>query len=207
MVPIRFVAWSDYLCPWCYNASERLHALEREFEGEVRVEWRSYLLRPHPVPGRSLEKFRAYTKSWLRPAGEPEGGTFRVWEGEAGPPTHSVPAHVVAKAAAGLGDEAFRRIHGRLLHAYFAESRDISDRTTLREVWSEAGLPVGEFVRSEDPELRRRVLSEHEDGIARGVTGVPALQLAGNEALIVGAHPLALYRRWVERERVRTVSA
>ena len=94
------IAWSDYLCPWCYNAAVRLWRLEDEFGDRVSIEWRPFLLRPHPDPGRTLEKFRAYTASWARPAAEPDGGTFRVWATEEGPPSHSVPPHLVAKAAA-----------------------------------------------------------------------------------------------------------
>ncbi len=199
MRPVRFVVYSDYLCPWCYNAAVRLELLERESEGAVELSWRSYLLRPKPSSGRDLEKFRAYTRSWLRPAAEPDSGAFRVWEGDAGPPTHSVPPHRVAKAAASLGAEAFRRIHLRLLHAYFAENRDISDGATLRSIWSEAGLPDSEFARSEDPLLLEQVVEEHRESLDSGVTGVPAVRLEGNDAVIVGAQPLELYRRWVER--------
>ncbi len=207
MEPLRFVVYSDYLCPWCYNASVRLRRLEREAAGDVRLEWRSYLLRPRPEPGRDLERFRAYTQSWRRPAAEADAGDFRVWEGDAGPPSHSVPAHLAAKAAAALGPEAFGRLHEGLLRAYFAESRDISREPTLREVWAEAGLPPAEFERSRDPELLRRTLAEHREALESGVTGVPAVRLEGNEAVIVGAQPYALYRRWYDRSRARRAAS
>jgi predicted DsbA family dithiol-disulfide isomerase len=150
---------------------------------------------------RDLEKFRRYTQSWLRPAAEPDSGSFRVWQGDAGPPSHSIPPHLVAKAAARLGDEEFRRMHDRLLHAYFAENRDVTDRDTLRALWREVGLPDAEFQRSEDPELLRETLRQHAEALEAGATGVPAVQLVGNEAVIVGAHPLELYQRWFRRSR------
>ena len=199
MRPVHLIVYSDYLCPWCYNASVRLHRLADEFGSDLRLEWRSYLLRPQPQPRRDLEKFRAYTRSWLRPAAEEESGEFRVWEGDAGPPSYSVPAQLVSKAAEALGPEAFRRIHERLLRAYFAENRDVSDEATLRELWREADLPEAEFARSEDSALLERTLSEHRDAIESGVTGVPAVRLAGNDAVVVGAHPSELYRRWIDR--------
>ena len=31
------------------------------------------------------------------------------------------------------------------------------------------------------------------------MTGVPAVRLVGNDAVIVGAHPFELYQRWVTR--------
>jgi predicted DsbA family dithiol-disulfide isomerase len=197
--PVEFIAWSDYLCPWCYNATVRLRRVEQEFGDAVRVEWRSYLLRHSPGQERDLERFRAYTQSWLRPAQEQDSGEFRPWQGDAGPPSHSVPAHQVAKAAALLSQEAFRRVHERLLHAYFAENRDITDGQTLRQLWLEVGLPEEAFARREEPALLQRILGEHRQALEAGATGVPAVQLAGNDAIIVGAHPVELYRRWVRR--------
>ena len=40
MPPVRFVVYFDYLCPWCYNASKRLHRLRDTFDGRVELEWR-----------------------------------------------------------------------------------------------------------------------------------------------------------------------
>ncbi|HZR84233.1 MAG TPA: DsbA family protein [Candidatus Binatia bacterium] len=177
----------------------RLRHIEEEMAGDVRVEWRSFLLRPKPDPGRTLEQFRAYTRSWLRPAAEPDAGTFRVWEGHAGPPSHSVPPHLVAKAAGSLGDDAFHRMHDRLLHAYFAESRDVTDPDTLATLWTEAGLPEAEFARVADPEWLRRTIDEHNEAVRLGVNGVPAVRVEGDEAFVTGAYPLDMYRRWVRR--------
>jgi predicted DsbA family dithiol-disulfide isomerase len=197
--PVTLIAWSDYLCPWCFNAALRLHRIEEEFGRDVRVEWRSYLLRPNPKARGDLERFRGYTQSWLRPAEEPDSGEFRPWQGDAGPPSHSVPPHLVAKAAAALGDEAFRRMHLRLMRAYFSENRDVTDAGVLRELWLEQDLPEADFARREDPALLEQVLDEHAAAQEAGATGVPAVQLQGNDAIIVGAHPLELYRRWLNR--------
>lgn len=199
METVELVVYSDYLCPWCYNASVRLHAMERELGPRLRLSWKSYLLRPRPSRERDLARFRAYTQSWLRPAAEPDAGTFRVWEGDAGPPSHSVPPHLVAKAAATLGHAAFTRMHEALLHAYFAENRDVSDEATLRAIWGEVGLPPDAFARSEDPALLARTLAEHDDAQELGITGAPAVMVAGREAFVMGAQPVAVYRRWIER--------
>lgn len=202
-MPVRLIAYSDYLCPWCYNASVRLGRLVAE-QPDVQVEWRSYLLRPRPrsMP-RDLEAFRAYTQSWRRPAAEADGGCFRVWQGEEGPPSHSVPAHLAAKAAASVHAEAFRRMHERLLQAYFEENRDISAGATLRALWDELELPPDAFARHEDPELLRAVLAEHEEALQLGATGVPALRAADGDTVVTGALPMATYRRFAERLRER----
>jgi predicted DsbA family dithiol-disulfide isomerase len=198
---VRLVVYSDYLCPWCYLAEHRLAQLKAELGDVVELEWRSFLLRPRPEPGRDLERFMRYTQSWLRPAAEPDAPVFRVWESTEGPPTHSVPAHLAAKAAAALGPEAFAALHPRLLRAYFEQSRDISRAETLRELWSEAALPEAGFAACFAPELVERTLTEHNEAVSLGITGVPALRVAGTDAFVTGAQPLASYRRWIERLR------
>jgi len=124
---------------------------------------------------------------------------FRPWLGDAGPPSHSVPPHLVAKAAAALGPDAFERMHLRLMRAYFSENQDITDPQVLRSLWLEQGLPEAAFERREDPALLEQVLDEHAAAQEAGATGVPAVQLQGNDAIIVGAHPMELYRRWMTR--------
>ncbi len=203
----RLVVWSDYLCPWCYNASVRLSRLQQELGAALEIEWRAFLLRPEPRPAADreaeLHRFVRYTQSWLRPAAEPDAGTFRVWESSEGPPSHSVPAHLAAKAARRLGPAAFAALHPLLLRAYFAESRDISARPTLEALWGEAGLPAADFAACDDPALLREVRAEHADALERGANGVPAAQLAGQDAVLVGALPLETYRRWVVRHLER----
>jgi predicted DsbA family dithiol-disulfide isomerase len=196
---VTLIAWSDYLCPWCYNASVRLRRLEDAFGEQLHIEWRSYLLRPRASSRRDLERFRAYTASWERPAAEADGGVFRPWSGDAGPPSHSIPAHQLAKAAARVSEQAFRAMHERLLSAYFCESRDISDISTQQQLWREIELPEAAFAERDDPEILKQIVAEHREAQEGGATGVPAVRLAGNDAIIVGAHPYELYERWVTR--------
>jgi predicted DsbA family dithiol-disulfide isomerase len=196
---VHLIVHSDYLCPWCYNGTVRVRRLEEEFGEQLHVEWRSFLLRPQPDPNRTLEKFKAYTRSWQRPAEDPDGGTFRVWSTDAGPPSHSVPPHLVAKAAALLSPDAFGRVHDRLLHAYFADNRDITERETLRAIWREADLPEDMFDRNGDPALLQRVLDEHAAALEYGIDGVPAMRIADRDGYVMGAQPLEIYRRWIRR--------
>ncbi|HVM96426.1 MAG TPA: DsbA family protein [Candidatus Acidoferrales bacterium] len=196
---VELIAYSDYLCPWCYNGTVRLRRVEEEFGDQLVVDWRSFLLRPKPDPRRTLEKFREYTRSWLRPAAETDSGTFHVWESAAGPPSHSIPPHLVAKAAAAVNCRAFRDIHERLMRAYFTDNRDITDWETLRAIWNEADLPAAAFEHSSDPALLRVVLAEHEEAIELGITGVPTVCMKGRDGFVIGAQPVELYRRWIHK--------
>jgi predicted DsbA family dithiol-disulfide isomerase len=196
---VTLLVWSDYLCPWCYNAAVRLRRIEKEFQGRVALEWRSFLLRPYPDPKRTLEQFRTYTQSWTKPAADDDGGTFRVWATDEGPPSHSVPPHVVAKAAARLGRDAFDAMHERLLRAYFAENRDITKAETLLALWRDVGLPDAEFTHAGDDAILRAVIDEHNDAGRREVSGVPTVLMDGIDVPVVGAMPYETYRRWVAR--------
>jgi predicted DsbA family dithiol-disulfide isomerase len=196
---VHLVVWSDYLCPWCYLGAARIERLEREFGDALHVEWRAFLLRPVPQEKRTLERFRAYTQSWLRPAAEPDAPAFRPWETEAGPPSHSVPAHLVAKAAAALGPAAFTAMHRRLLRAYFQENLDVTDRATQHALWAELGLPADAFGVVDAPSTRATVVAEHREALEQGVTGVPAVMMIGNDVPTLGAMPYETYRRWIAR--------
>jgi predicted DsbA family dithiol-disulfide isomerase len=198
--PARLIVYSDYLCPWCFNAAVRLRAIEDEFGDAVEISWRSFLLRPRPEP-RSMEQFRVYTRSWLRPAAEADAGTFRVWSSDEGPPSHSLPPQLVAKAAATLGPEAFARMHAALWRAYFTENRDVTSRATLRQLWAETDLPAAAFDRAEGDDVVQATLAEHNEAVRAGVTGVPTVRAVGHDVAIAGALPLETYRRWVRRLR------
>ncbi|MDJ0867252.1 MAG: DsbA family protein [Myxococcota bacterium] len=199
MDPLRVIVYSDFLCPWCLNAATRLESVEQTLGPEVALEWRSYLLRPQARPGRDLERFRAYTKSWQRVAEDEPRAVLREWASDEGPPTHSVPAHLAAKAAAALGPDAERRMRQRLFGAYFAESRDISSPTTLLALWRELGLPEEAFDRCDDADIKRRVAQEHQEALDLGASGVPAARLADQDFVLMGAQPEETYLRWLRR--------
>ena len=199
MQPLRLIVYSDYLCPWCYLGTVRLRRMGEEFGARVQCEWRSFLLRPQPDPRRTLEKFRAYTQSWLRVGAELDAPPFRVWESDAGPPSHSVPPHLAAKAAATVGADAFLRMHDRLMQAYFTENRDITDRDTLHALWHQLELPEDTFGRVDDPALLQETIAQHNEALEHGIDGVPAVRVEGREGAVIGAQPVETFRHWINR--------
>lgn len=197
---VELTVYSDVLCPWCYNGAVRLSKLEREYRGQVRVHWRSFLLRPYPEP-KPLERFRRYTQSWMRPASQEDAGRFRVWSTDEAPPSHSVPPNIAVKAAARQG--AFDKYHFALMHAYFYENRNITEAKTLLAVADECGLDLAAFIAAlKDDELGAEVARDHNDAVARGVTGVPCV-IVDDDWVIPGAQDLSFYRYVVEKRLSR----
>jgi predicted DsbA family dithiol-disulfide isomerase len=45
----------------------------------------------------------------------------------------------------------------------------------------------------------RQTIEDHNEAVELGMTGVPAVRVAGSDAFLMGAQPLAVYRRWVAR--------
>lgn len=167
---------------------------------EIELEWRSFLLRPRPaLEPRSLEEFRTYTESWRRcDAEEPDAG-FRVWSTDNGPPTHSIPPHLVAKAAARISAEGFEDLHARLLDAYFRRNLDITDCDVLLDLWKQSGLPAADFDQREDPSLLEDILNQHQEAVQHGASGVPAVRVEGHFGVLMGAQPVEIYSRWLEK--------
>lgn len=76
----------------------------------------------------------------------------------------------------------------------------MSDLETLRELWLEIGLPEEAFAAHEDPAFVEEIIAEHNEALTVGATGVPAARMADSDMAIVGAQPIEIYRRWIERK-------
>ena len=185
----------------------RLEILEAEYQGQVSVEWRSYLLQPQPKP-KPRDRFIAYTTRWLAPGGPgeqaPECGFVPWTESDDEPPTHSLPAAVAGKVALGFGRTAFDRFHLATMRAYFVEHRTISDPDVLSDIAASCGIERDEFrmrLQRDGGELARRVIDEHNTAIEGDVHAVPSVVINGFP--IPGAQDIETYRRMIDRVLAR----
>lgn len=169
---------------------------------DLRLEWKSFLLRPEPEP-RPLEQFRAYTERWARPHAMEPSCEFHPWASDTPPPTHSVPAAVAARVARHFGDDAERRYHDALFHAYFTQNRTVSDRAVLVEIAAEIGLDRAEFddaLSRYGEDDQRAVFADYHEAIELGIHAVPAVVFDGRY-LVQGAVEVDDYERVIERAR------
>ena len=131
--------------------------------------------------------------------GEDFHDRLRAWferQGQAyAPPPDVVPNTMRAQRltelsrARGLGDA----LHDRLMDAYWAESRDIGDPVTLRELAADVGLERPDEA-WEDESWQRRVLESTERAHRIGVTGVPGF-LLDRRLLVLGAQPREVFEQ------------
>src|SRR6266567_1685328 len=92
--PVRLDVFSDYLCPWCYNAAVRLREIQQAYGDRVRVHWRTFPLIPGEQPDRRVtQKTR---DGWQRIGAEEPRACFAPPEVDAPLPSSSIPALTAA---------------------------------------------------------------------------------------------------------------
>jgi predicted DsbA family dithiol-disulfide isomerase len=194
--PVRLDVFSDYLCPWCYNAAVRLRDIQQAYGDRVRVHWRTFPLIPGEQPDRrATETIR---RGRERVGAEEPRARFVAPEIDTPLPASSIPALTAAKCAERQGTGAFERFHDRLFTAHFGDNLDISRPDVLRRLARETGLDLGRFETDYAGEAYEAVLRDCAEGAAWfGVSGLPTVIL--NEKLsLVGAVPTERYHLLID---------
>ena len=136
---LEIVAYSDYVCPWCYIGHLRVERLGREFPVDVR--WRPFELHPEtPRGGAQLQgrlggeaRARAYRENISALAAE-SGACISM-------PPLIANSHLALEAGEfAHGTGGFERFHDALFRAYFEDGRNIGEVDVLCEIGRECGL-------------------------------------------------------------------
>lgn len=195
--PIRLDVFSDYLCPWCYNAAVRLDDVQQLYGEQVRLVWRTFPLMPEQrPPRRSTPQTR---QSRQRIAAEEPRAQFVLPELDIALPTSSIPALMLAKCAEQQGDSAFLTVHQRLFMAHFRDNLDISQSGVLWQIAEDSGLDMARCQQDyASNETYQAVLHDYAEGMAWfGVSAVPTV-VFDEKVSLVGAVPTEHYRLLVE---------
>ena len=166
--------YSDVICPWCFIGKRRLEkaisTLDRQ--QEVRIHWLPFQLNPQmPKEGISRKEYRtAKFGSWERSLeldakveamGKEEGISFALSRIERTPNTQDAHRLIWLADQGGVQDAVVEA----LFRAYFIQGQDISNRKTLIDVVSEAGLD-----------------RQKAEVMLKGDEGVQAIKEAGDQA-------------------------
>jgi predicted DsbA family dithiol-disulfide isomerase len=195
--PVRLDVFSDYLCPWCYNAAVRLGEVERAYGDRIDVHWRAFPLIPDTRPGRlSTEQTR---EGWRKVGAEEPRARFALPEPGTELPASSLPALTAATAARLQGREVGAAFHREVFAAYFGENADIGRSDVLWRLAERAGVDMARFQRDcEGGEPHRSVLRDYAEAVAWfGVSALPTV-VFNEKVSLVGAVPAAQYRLLVD---------
>src|SRR3954464_8314826 len=202
---------SDVICPWCFIGKRRL---EKALDGRsAPVRWHPFQLNPD-MPREGIER-KAYRirkfGSWERSqeldaqvaaAGRGEGIAFNFDRMARTPNTFDAHRVIWLAGERGVQDAVVEA----LFLAYFTDGRNLSDRATLAEVASGAGLDraeVGELLKG-DKGLDT-VRAGEEQARRLGVSGVPFFIVNGRVAPS-GAQPLGLFLQAFEQAGAAVVA-
>ena len=199
---------SDVVCPWCYLGEKRLEAALMDEPQPVAVRWRPYQLDP-TIPDGGLDRTEYLTRKFggdgrlqtvhdkLARLGAEVGVPFAFDKIKRAPNT--LDAHRLIRWAFSAGVQG--KVVDRLFKAYFAEGRDIGDRSVLVEIAGECGLEAKliEKLLTEgaDVDLVREEIAEAQ---AIGVSGVPFFIFAGRLG-VPGAQDASVLKRAMAQAR------
>ena len=192
--------WSDYCCPWCYLALDRLDALD---ELAVAVELLPFELHPEIPPGGRPHRPDGRTAAvFARVAAECAEVGLPFAMPAATPNTAMVLA--ASEAVRRTSPDAFPPLHRRLFRAHFVDGLDLGDEEVVDVLAAETGADV-DAVRAWRADGRAEAaLAEARAGaIEVGVTATPAFRF-DTGLFITGVHPRASLARWVTRMRERS---
>jgi len=195
--PIRLDVFSDYLCPWCYNAAVRLDEIERAYGDRVEVRWRAFPLIPDMRPGRLST---AVTREGRRKvAAEEPRAEFVLPPQGTELPSSSLPALTAAKAAERQGRGVGAAFHRGLFAAHFRDNLDIGQTDVLWRLAQACGLDMARFEADcAGGEPHRAVLHDYAEAIAWfGVSALPTVIL-DEKVSLVGAVAIEHYQLLID---------
>jgi predicted DsbA family dithiol-disulfide isomerase len=197
---VRVTVWSDYCCPWCYLALDRLDVLD---ELGVAVDLLPFELHPEIPPGGRRHR--------------PDGRTAAVFDrigaecAEVGLPfatpvatPNTAMVLAASEAVRRTSPDAFLPLHRRLFTAHFVDGLDLGDEAVVDGLVAECGADV-DAVRAwrADGRAEAAVAEARVAATEAGVTATPAFRF-DTGLVITGVHPRDSLARWVTRMRART---
>lgn len=206
---MKIEVWSDYVCPFCYIGKRQLELAIKEsgFEGQVEVEFKSFLLDPNTPKhsgrsvyeslsnkyGMSVEEAKKTTASVAARAKE-IGLDYNFDEMKE---ANTVNAHRLAKLAAKHNVEA--SLNELLMKAYFIEGQDVGDDEVLKQLAAEVRIPEQEVNELfQNNQFIEEVELDIQQASQLGVRGVPFFVFE-NKYGISGAQPQELFVQTIEK--------
>ena len=189
---LKVIAYSDYICPFCYIGYHRIEQLKKEYD--LDVEWRPFEIHPETPKGGALIDELPFPKGYLEMAfanvkrlADEDGLTLKFVDKL----PNSRLALYISEFARKMGK--FEEFHKLVLEAYWIEGKDIGDINLLLDLAELVGLNKNEienYLNTDKPfKVLQKTLKELR---LYGINGVPTFNI--EERLIVGAQPYEIFK-------------
>ena len=194
---LKVIAYSDYICPFCYIGYHRIEKLKKEYN--LAVEWRPFEIHPETPKGGALIEELPFPKGYLEMAfanvkrlADEDGLTLKFSEKL----PNSRLALYISEFARKKGK--FEEFHKLVLEAYWLEGKDIGDKSLLLDLAESVGLNKNEIEIYLDTDEPFKVLQNTLKELRRyGISGVPTFNI--EERLIVGAQPYEMFKKVINK--------
>ena len=197
MQKIKILYWSDFICPYCYIAEQRMKNVMKELNIGDKFEFKllSFELDPSAPKERKLNIVENFAKKYCIPIeqaretvdhinqlGKGEGIDFKYDTCRGG---NTFKAHILAKYVESKGNyENTEKMINILYDAYFTKNLLISDEKVLIDLGMQVGCTKEEIEKLfAGDEFSREVRKDEEAGYEEGVHGVPYFMVDGKEVI------------------------
>ena len=190
---LKIIAYSDYICPFCYVGYYRIEQLKKEYN--LDVEWKPFEIHPETPKEGAFAEDLPFPKGYLEMAfanvkrlADEDGLTLKFSEKL----PNSRLALYISEFARKKGK--YEEFHKLVLETYWLEGKDIGDKSLLLDLAESVGLnkiEIESYLNTDEPfEVVQRCLKE----IRRyGINGVPAFII--EDKLIYGAQPYDIFKQ------------
>jgi predicted DsbA family dithiol-disulfide isomerase len=194
---LKVIAYSDYICPFCYIGYHRIEQLKKKYN--LDVEWRPFEIHPEtpkegaltddlPFPEGYLEAAFANVKRLADEDGIPLKFSDKL--------SNSHLALSISEFVRKKGK--FDEFHKLVLEAYWLQGKDIGDKDLLFDIAESIGLDkkeIEEYLETDEP--RKALQKSLKEIRSYGINGVPAFII--NDKLIFGAQPYETFDRVIKK--------
>jgi predicted DsbA family dithiol-disulfide isomerase len=190
---LKVIAYSDYICPFCYIGYHRIEQLKKDYN--LDVEWKPFEIHPETPKGGALTEELPFPKGYLEMAfanvkrlADEDGLKLKFSEKL----SNSRLALYISEFARKKGK--FEEFHKLVLDAYWLQGKDIGDKKLLLDLAESIGLDRNEtegYLNTDEPfEVVQQSLKEIRK---YGINGVPAFIIENR--LIFGAQPYEIFKK------------
>ncbi|MFW9784319.1 MAG: DsbA family protein [Candidatus Heimdallarchaeota archaeon] len=189
---LKVIAYSDYICPFCYIGYHRIQQLKKDYN--LDVEWKPFEIHPETPKGGALTEDLPFPKGYLEMAftnvkrlADEDGLELKFSEKL----PNSRLALYISEFARKEG--RFEEFYKLVLDAYWLEGKDIGDKNLLLDLAKSVGLNKKEIENYLDTDEPFKAVQQSLKEIRKyGINGVPAFIV--EDRLIFGAQPYKVFK-------------
>ena len=199
----------DPMCSWCWGFSPALTEMAETYRDRAPVWLMSGGLRPlteHAMDDRAKAEIRHHWEDVEKASGQPFDFSFFDRNGfiyDSEPPCRALVAMRTIKP------EATPAYLAAMHQAFYAQNRDITNETILKELAGNEGVDENEFIRVfSSKQIIYRTAEDFHRAHAMGVRGFPTVVLRNGEKLEMLSAGYSPFERlkpaidqWLERDR------